>query len=217
MDQFVIANGKKDHCLSLDTDTLKFDYHHFDLGENEFYLVNSNVKHSLKDSEYNTRREECESALSKIKRIDPKITNLYSFNENKADWKKFEFTENEMKRVIHVTTERERTKLIIKALSSGNYAEVGKSLYECHWSLSQNFEVSCEETDEIVTLLQDRRTLGARMIGGGFGGCVLVLDKAANFFKTSVELEKSYQQKFGYPVKFYKFKISDGVKEIIHS
>ncbi|TGN11033.1 galactokinase [Leptospira ilyithenensis] len=217
MDQFVIANGKKDHCLSLNTDSLEFNYHHFDLGENEFYLINSNVKHSLKDSEYNTRRKECESALSKITRINSQITNLYSFSIDKAEWGKFDFTENEAKRVMHVTSERERTKSVILALSSGNYVEVGKSLYECHWSLSQNFEVSCEEIDAIVTLLRDQGAIGARMIGGGFGGCVLVLDKAVNFFKTSFELEKSYQQKFGYSVEFYKFRISDGVKEITHS
>ncbi|WP_411824176.1 galactokinase [Leptospira sp. 'Mane'] len=217
MDQFIIANGKKDYCLSLDTESLDFDYHHFDLGDHEFYLVNSNVKHSLKDSEYNTRRKECESALAKINQAGSAIPNLYSFNLNEVEWDRFGFTESETKRVKHVTSEKKRTNAIIQALGSGNFAEVGKSLYDCHWSLSRNFEVSCKETDEIVSILYKSEALGARMIGGGFGGCVLVLDKVINFSKTSVELEKSYQQKFGYTVDFYKFKISDGVKEIIHS
>jgi galactokinase len=212
MDQFIIATGKKDHCISLNTRTLKYEYHQFDLLDHEFYLINSNVKHSLKDSDYNRRRSECESALAKIQKIHPKILDLYSFDKPLTE--QYNFTEDEKKRVLHVISEKIRTMEIIKFLESGNINIVGRLLYECHWSLSKQFEVSCPETDFIVSTLQSLGATGARMIGGGFGGCVLVLDHPANFSRTAREIQKNYEQKFGYDVSFHRFKISDGVKEI---
>ncbi|MDZ4725083.1 MAG: galactokinase [Leptospira sp.] len=212
MDQFIIALGKKDHCISLNTENLKYTYHEFDLKDYEFYLINSNVKHSLKDSEYNERRKECESALKKIQSVYPEVPSLYDFpNPKKIET---QLNSAEYKRLIHVTSERIRTESVISNLKNGEFQTVGKLLYECHWSLSKNFEVSCSETDFIVTYLESKGVIGARMIGGGFGGCVLVLDKKENFALISQELVKIYTQKFKYPVNFYKFKISDGVKEI---
>lgn len=213
MDQFIIATGKKDFCISLNTDSLEYKYHKFDLGEFEFYLINSNVKHSLKDSAYNQRRKECESALSKIQKFNSEIKDLYSFEPNSEI--QYPFTKEELFRIQHITSEKKRTETIISSLTNGNFSQVGKSLYECHWSLSKNYEVSCEETDYIVAFLQNQGTLGARMIGGGFGGCVLVLDKKENFSAISAELEKNYKQKFGHGVSYYQFTISDGVKELI--
>ncbi len=212
MDQFIIATGKKDHCISLDTNTLEFEYHSFDLGNYEFYLINSNVKHSLKDSAYNKRRSECESALQKLKLFFPNLKNLYEYNAEISD--QYGLNEDEIKRVTHITGERLRTQKVISSLETGKIPIVGKLLYECHWSLSKHFEVSCEETDFIVEFLQKKGSTGARMIGGGFGGCVLVLDLKEKYLGTSEELQKKYEQKFSHGVSFYKFSISDGVKEV---
>ncbi|TGM52529.1 galactokinase [Leptospira vanthielii] len=214
MDQFIIAVGKKDDCISLNTDTLKYSYHHFDLGDSEFYLINSNVKHSLKDSAYNQRRSECESALAKIQTKFPNFTHLYDVNLSEDQIYNCHLTNEERKRMNHVTSERERTKIVIEGLESGNFKDVGSALFQTHWSLSKDFEVSCPETDFIVDSLQSLGVTGARMIGGGFGGCVLVLDKKDHFSKIDVVLKKSYQQKFNLEIDFYKFQISDGVKEI---
>ncbi|TGL56207.1 galactokinase [Leptospira ognonensis] len=213
MDQFIIATGKKDFCISLNTNSLKYQYHKFELGEFEFYLINSNVKHSLKDSAYNQRRQECESALSKIQKLNSEVQNLYSFDIDTKDL--YPFSNDEMKRIQHITSERKRTDTIITSLTNGDFAKVGTLLFECHWSLSKDYEVSCEETDFIVSFLQNKGALGARMIGGGFGGCVLVLDKKENFSVIGSELEKNYKQKFGHGVSYYQFTISDGVKELI--
>ncbi|WP_210413554.1 hypothetical protein [Leptospira selangorensis] len=103
---------------------------------------------------------------------------------------------------------------MIEGLESNQFQRVGDSLFETHESLSKNFEVSCDETDFIVSHLMNLGVIGARMIGGGFGGCVLVLDKQERFDKISDEMKKSYQQKFNIALDFYKFQISDGVKEI---
>jgi galactokinase len=218
MDQFIISWGKKDYCISLDTSTLEFDYHQFDLGENEFYLIQSGVRHSLNDSEYNTRRRECETALDSInryrkdlKRLDP-YENLYDVDEeylNPSILSSIEFN-----RVKHILSERTRTRSIIENLNTGNLSQVGKLLTECHWSLSQNFQVSCPETDFIVETLEKDCTLGARMIGGGFGGCVLVLDKKGRSKEIKENLEKQYFNRFQRKLEFYHFNISDGVREI---
>ncbi len=214
MDQFIIAVGKENDCISLNTDTLSYSYHHFDLGDHEFYLINSNVKHNLKESAYNKRRSECESALQKIQANYPKWNQLYDVTLTVEELKKCGLTSEELKRTIHVISERERTKLVIKGLESNQLQSVGDSLFETHESLSKQFEVSCEETDFIVFHLKKLGVIGARMIGGGFGGCVLVLDKQNRFEKISEEMKKSYQQKFNIALDFYKFQISDGVKEI---
>nr|WP_246837067.1 galactokinase [Leptospira montravelensis] len=214
MDQFIIAVGKQDDCISLNTETLNYTYHHFDLGDYEFYLINSNVKHSLKDSAYNQRRSECESALVKIKAKYPNFTQLYEVNLSESELEYCHLTKEELKRTKHVTSERERTKVVIEGLESDNFKDVGSALFQTHWSLSKEFEVSCPETDFIVDSLQSLGVTGARMIGGGFGGCVLVLDTKDHFYKIEDVLKKSYQQKFNTALDFYRFQISDGVKEI---
>ncbi|GBF43359.1 galactokinase [Leptospira ellinghausenii] len=214
MDQFIIAVGKQNDCISLNTDNLNYSYHHFELGEHEFYLINSNVKHNLKDSAYNRRRLECESALQKIQTKFPNFKQLYDVTLTDSELKNCDLTPDELKRTSHVISERERTNQVIQGLESNQFLSVGSALYEAHESLSKNFEVSCEETDFIVSQLKNLGVMGARMIGGGFGGCVLVLDKKERFAKINEEMKKSYQQKFNLALDFYKFQISDGVKEI---
>lgn len=213
MDQFIISQGKKNNCISLNTNSLEFSYHQFDLQDKEFYLIQSNVKHSLKDSAYNTRREECESALRKIQEINPNLDNLYDLEET-FDLSKVSLSLEERKRVQHVLSEKNRTKNTIAGLLSQNFDLVGKSLYECHWSLSKNFEVSCPETDFIVETLQKESILGARMIGGGFGGCVLVLDNKNSNKSYQSMLQDSYKNLFHKELSFYHFSICDGVHEI---
>ncbi|TGM01980.1 galactokinase [Leptospira jelokensis] len=214
MDQFIIAVGKENDCISLNTETLSYSYHHFDLNDHEFYLINSNVKHNLKDSAYNQRRLECESALGKIQKMFPKFKQLYDVNLSEEELLACGLTPEELKRTHHVTSERERTKQVIFGLEKNQFLEVGNALFATHESLSKNFEVSCDETDFIVSTIKGLGAIGARMIGGGFGGCVLVLDKKDHFAKINEEMKKSYQQKFNLALDFYKFQISDGVKEI---
>ncbi|XDD48297.1 galactokinase [Leptospira sp. WS39.C2] len=214
MDQFIIAVGKQNDCISLNTETLDYSYHHFELGNYEFYLINSNVKHNLKDSAYNKRRLECESALQKIQTKYPNHKQLYDVTVSIQELTECGLTPDEIKRTIHVTSERERTKKVIQGLETNQFPQVGEALFETHDSLSKNFEVSCDETDFIVSELKKLGVMGARMIGGGFGGCVLVLDKKEHYDKINEEMKKSYQQKFNLALDFYKFQISDGVKEI---
>jgi galactokinase len=213
MDQFIIANGKKDHCILLNTDTLEKSYHKLNLKDHEFYLINSNVKHSLQDSDYNNRRKECESALSKVQVKLPSIKNLYDLPID-SDLTSFSFTEKELKRVKHVVGEKYRTNKLIESFANEDILSAGKCLFETHESLSELFEVSCEETDFLVAELKRKKATGARMIGGGFGGSILVLDKIGNREKLEEEIKNNYKEKFNIQASFYGFQISDGVSEL---
>jgi galactokinase len=214
MDQFIISVGKKNQCILLNTETLQYSYTNIDSKEYEFYLVNSNVKHSLETSAYNTRREECESAFLKLKSQYPGYKNLYSIFENQINFLDFPFTEAEYKRVQHISGEKKRTENIIQAFSSGNMKVAGSILTETHDSLSKLFEVSCPETDFLVSSLVREGVSGARMIGGGFGGCILVLDAYGNKEKLESKVKKNYFDTFGIEAEFYSFQISDGVSEL---
>ncbi|MCX8000852.1 MAG: galactokinase, partial [Leptospiraceae bacterium] len=118
MDQFVIANGKKDFALLLNTSTLEFEYKNLNLGSCEFYLIDSKVKHNLETSDYNVRRKECEVALEKIRKKLPNLKDLYSLpiDTNLDD---FELSTDEKKRVRHVIGEKRRTENVLYYLESG--------------------------------------------------------------------------------------------------
>ncbi|MCB1190703.1 MAG: galactokinase [Leptospiraceae bacterium] len=211
MDQFIIANGKDNSCLLLQTDSLEYSYIPLDLGDVGFYLINSEVKHSLKDSEYNERRKECDTALNKIKDKYKELENLYNLDVL-SDLKQFGFKPNEQKRVGHVLGEKARTKKVIAAISKKDAKTIGDCLFQTHNSLSEKFEVSCVETDFLVQELKRLGVLGARMMGGGFGGCVLVLDFKNNFEPIQKEIQRTYSQKTGLNPRFYHFEICNGVE-----
>ncbi len=213
MDQFIISVGKENNCILLNTTTLEYSYHSFSLEGYEWTLINSGVKHSLKDSGYNKRREECESALKKIRIKYPAIKNLYDPNEvsNLTD---IPLTPEERRRVEHVVGEKKRTYEILSYLHNGDAKSTGRTLYDTHKSLSELFEVSCPETDYIVSFLKSSGITGARMIGGGFGGCVLVLSGKKELATIQESLIQSYRSKFAITPEFFGFRISDGVKEI---
>lgn len=213
MDQFVIATAKKDFCIALDTESLNYDYYEMRLDGYEFYLIDSKVKHSLKDSAYNDRRNEVESAFRKIKKGKPSLATLYQAEPEDVENSSFGLNDIEKKRAKHVIGERLRTTKAIENLKNGNAKTVGEILFECHNSLSRDYEVSCEETDFIVEELKKEGALGARMIGGGFGGCVLILDKVGGRDILFEKIKTRYFQRFENEPQLYTFRISDGVKE----
>ncbi|PJZ78618.1 galactokinase [Leptospira neocaledonica] len=211
MDQFVIAVAKPSTCISLNTESLEYSYHNLDLPGYEFYLIDSQVPHSLKESEYNNRRKEVESATSKCNKLSPEVRTLSQANFSLIE--KANLTQSEFKRATHILGEKSRAQNVIRFLKDKDAEKVGKELFSCHESLSQNFQVSCKEIDFIVEWFHSANVLGARMIGGGFGGCVLVLDKEGRSSSLFSEFEKEYFRKFGLNAKIYKFSISEGVRE----
>lgn len=207
MDQFTAVFAKKDHAIFLDTLNLKHEDVPLDLKELEFALIDSNTKHELSSSEYNKRREECEKVL--------KILNKKSFREiNYDDLSTLDPLLR--KRARHVLDENKRVLLAVRALKNSENFLLGNILYESHVSLRDLYEVSCDETDFIVGSLRgELGILGARMVGGGFGGSVLVLARAGRVDEVFRELEKSYFERFGKRPTLIKIKSSDGVHAVI--
>lgn len=206
MDQFTSAFGKKDHAIFLDTMTLEYEYVPLRLEGYEINLVDSNVKHELSSSEYNKRRQECEEVL--------KTLGKKSFREvTKEDLERLSGTLR--KRAQHVLEENERVLKSVQALKEGDFETLGKLLFSSHESLRDLYEVSCEETDFIVDYLRGKEgILGARMVGGGFGGGVIVLSKKGAFGKIKEELVESYKKHFGIDLTFHEIESSDGVQKI---
>ncbi|MDK2905733.1 galactokinase [Thermosipho africanus Ob7] len=206
MDQFASAFSKKDYAIFLDTMTLDFQFVPLNLKGYEIFVIDSNVKHELSSSEYNLRRQECESALG--------IIGKDSFrNVTREDLKLLNGTL--LKRVQHILEENERVLKTVKALKENEIEKIGEYLYQSHESLRYLYEVSCDETDFIVDFLKEKDgIIGARMVGGGFGGGVIVISKEGSFESIEKLLENEYYSRFSIRPTFYKLNSSDGVTKI---
>jgi galactokinase len=216
MDQFIAIHGKKNKAIILDTRDLSYQYVEFGSNSTRFILVNSGIKHSLKESEYNVRRRECENALSIIKNAGINIKYLCELdNENFQELKK-RLSQNEKNRTYHVITENQRTVEFYEKIKLTDLKSAGAILYESHWSLKDFYEVSIPEMDEMVEWTTDiDGVYGARMMGGGFGGCIISMVSldAVEEFKDS--MTERFIRRFGKKPEIYECTIEDGVKEII--
>ncbi|MBR6238026.1 MAG: galactokinase [Lachnospiraceae bacterium] len=211
MDQFASAMGKKDNAIFLDTSTLEFEYAPIVLKDACIIVTNSNVKHSLVGSDYNTRRAECEEALAELKKVVD-INSLgdldeAAFEEHKAVISK----DNCRARAKHAVYENRRTIKAVKALKNGDVEAFGKLMNEAHTSMSVDYAASCPEVDVLVEAAwKIDGVLGSRITGGGFGGCSvsIVRNDAVETFKEKVAAE--YKEKTGLNADFYVVSIGDG-------
>lgn len=203
MDQFTAVFAKKDHAILLDTMTMNYEYVPLKLNNHEFVLIDSNVRHELASSEYNKRRAECENVL--------KTLNKKSFRElTEKDLRILEPTLR--RRARHVLSENERVLKMVNALKKNSLLLAGCYLYESHASLRDLYEVSCDEVDFIVGFLRGRSgILGARIVGGGFGGSVLALVRKGYTQFCFEELDREYRKLFGKSIKVLHVSSSDGV------
>lgn len=211
MDQFSSVHGLENKVIKLDCNTLEFEYHDADFKDYSVILFDSNVKHSLFTSEYNTRRLECEEGLSIIKKHFPEVKSFRDCSEEQLLNIQDQFTSVVFKRVHFVVKEINRVVKACEALDKGNIQLLGQLLFETHYGLSQEYEVSCEELDMLVdTAKADEAIIGARVMGGGFGGCTINLVKKGNENEVKRKFSKLYLDTFGIELKFYDVKISNG-------
>ena len=191
MDQFISANGAKDHALLLDCRDLSFKLAPIP-GHVALVIANTMVKHAITGGEYTARRAEVEAACAVIASHRPGVTFLRDATVEDLEKWGHEMTPESLKRARHVITENTRTVAAAEALVKGDLAELGRLMAEAHWSYSRDFEASCEEADAMVELAQDLPGLiGARLTGGGFGGCTINLverDEAGGFVQKLAEL-----------------------------
>ena len=211
MDQFVIANGKKDNAIFLDTATLEFKTVPIVLKDERIVIMNTNKVRQLGESKYNERRAECEKALSELQ-TKLNIKTLGDLTEDEFEKNKDLIKDdNRKKRAKHAVYENQRTIKAVKALQDNNLEEFGKLMCGSHESLRYDYEVTGKELDTLVDeAMKVKGVLGARMTGAGFGGCAVSIvkkDAVDNFIK---DVGKGYKEKIGYDADFYVVDVGDG-------
>ena len=211
MDQFASAMGKKDHAIFLDTADLFYEYAPLVLDGAKIVVTNSNVKHSLVNSEYNVRRSECEKALEELQTV-VKINGLGDLTEEQFEANKTAIKDEvRVKRAKHAVYENQRTIRAVEALKKNDLTLFGQLMNASHVSLRDDYQVSCDEIDVLVEeAWKVDGVIGSRITGGGFGGCTvsIVKDEAVENFKEKVGT--AYQQRVGKQADFYVVEIGNG-------
>ena len=214
MDQFIACFGKSGHAVMLDCRSLESQA--LPIPDKVRVVVcNTMVKHELAANEYNTRREECESGVRILSRH---LTNVRSLRDvTVADVKKYkdELGEVVYKRCLHITRENDRVRAAAHVLQESNLKTFGKLMYESHESLRDDYEVSCRELDVMVDLAAGiKGVFGARMTGGGFGGCTvnLIASDAVERFTSSIKA--GYAEATGSDPEVYVCLAADGAERL---
>ena len=215
MDQFASMMGKKNQVMLLDCRSLEYEYFPLDLGDYQLLLLNTNVSHSLGNSAYNNRRAECEKGVAIIQEKYPTIKNLRDISLTTLCEFNGQMPPITFKRCYHVVSEIQRVLEATVAMKQSNHQLLGELVYQSHFSLQNDYEVSCPELDYLVQLTLDKAyILGSRMMGGGFGGCTISIIKKemVGIFKTHAA--KAYKERFNKELTPYTVSIEDGAKVI---
>ena len=211
MDQFASVCGKEGHLMRLDCRSMEFEYFPFDPAKHGYrlVLVNSCVKHELVGSPYNDRRASCER-VAKV--LGQEFLRGASMEQLEAI--KDQISEEDYMRARYVIGEEQRVLDVCAALEQGDLETVGARMYETHWGMSKDYEVSCEELDFLAEIAKECGVSGSRIMCGGFCGCTINLVKEElydNFIKTATE---KFAAKYGHEPKVYPVIISDGARRI---
>lgn len=211
MDQFASVFGKKNQVIKLDCTTLEHEFHKANFKNYSLLLLDSNVKHTHLTSGYNVRRQEVEQGLALIKKQFPEVASFRNCTESQVLELKEQLGETIYKRCHFVVKEIQRVQEAVDALEQSDFKVLGKLMSETHYGLSQEYEVSCDELDFLVNAVQNEKAvLGARMMGGGFGGCSINLVEKGTENELITRISEQYRAAFGIELKAYKVKISKG-------
>ena len=224
MDQFASMFGKKDHLIRLDCQSLEYEYIPFQLEGVTVVLFDTRVKHSLASSAYNKRREECEEGVrlvagglkSEAKRLGSGVNSLRDVTEEML----LEFVKpvNELvyRRCTFVVAENNRLLAGCTDLENNDIAAFGRKMFETHDGLGKLYEVSCKELDILVDIVKDDpNALGARMMGGGFGGCTINLIKNEAVADLIGKVSEVYKKETGVDMLVYKVEVEEGTGIVI--
>jgi galactokinase len=217
MDQFISANGEENHALLLDCRDLSFRLAPIPANV-ALVIANTMVKHSVAGGEYTTRRAEVEEAATVIARHRPEVRFLRDATvEDLKRWGT-EMSANALKRARHVITENTRTVAAAEALLHHDLKELGRLMAEAHESYSKDFEASCVEADTMVRLAHQLPGLiGARLTGGGFGGCTINLVEQKEARKFAEALGASYANATGITPQIHICQASSGAHKVAQS
>lgn len=211
MDQFASMFGKKDHLIKLDCRSLKYEYVPLKLDGIKIVLMNTNVKHSLASSEYNTRRLQCTEGVAMVKEFIPEVHSLRDITMPMLD--KYVMPKDDViyKRCKYVLEENTRLLQAAEDLKKGEIASLGKRMFLSHNGLKNEYEVSCAELDFLVDFVsKEEAVLGARMMGGGFGGCTINLVKEDAIDDLIERAGSAYLKEMNKELTVYISQIGDG-------
>ncbi|MFY0627923.1 MAG: galactokinase [Reichenbachiella sp.] len=211
MDQYASCLGKANHAILIDCQSLVPEYIPCALGDYHLVLFDSCVKHNLVETEYNTRREQCEEGVEILKSKYPEINSLRDANLRKLESVKDQMDLVVFNRCHYVITEYDRVMAASKALKNQKIEELGELMWQTHYGLRDDYEVSCKELDLLVELAEENpNIIGARMMGGGFGGCTINIVKNDGLEETINNILEQFENKTNQKIKHYSVSIDDG-------
>lgn len=209
MDQFASIHGKKGCLMRLDCRSMEFEYFPFDPKGYRLVLVNSKVKHELVGSPYNKRRESCERVASLLG-----METLRDAEMAVLEGVKDKISEEDYMRARYVIGEKQRVLDVCEALERGDYETVGQRMYQTHWGMSKDYEVSCEELDFLARLAERCGVTGSRIMGGGFGGCTINLVKDELYDSFIEAVKKEFPAQYNVEPEIIPVVISEGARRI---
>jgi galactokinase len=216
MDMYASINGKKDHVILLDCKNITHEYFPLQLSGYKIVLLNTKVHHTLASGEYNVRRKRCEEGMVVLK----KELNVQSFRDIKTGADVTLHKDKMVPEVYNcckfVVEEIARTKTAAALLQQNDLHGFGKLMYATHEGLSKLYDVSCAESDFLVALAAtNQNIIGARQMGGGFGGCTINIVQEETIDGFIEQASAAYKQQFGIELEAYVMEVSDGVGKII--
>ena len=211
MDQFASCFGKKGNLMRLDCRSMEFEYFPFDPEQHGYKLVllNSCVKHELVGSPYNDRRASCERVAAALGQEF-----LRGATMEQLDAIKDSISDEDYRRARYVIGEEKRVLDVCEALEKGDYETVGERMYETHWGMSKDYEVSCVELDFLATVAKECGVTGCRIMGGGFGGCTINLVKKELYNNFIATAKQKFAAEYGHEPKVISVVISDGARKL---
>ena len=217
MDMFASLHGQKNKAILLDCASLTFTYYPIELKDYSIVLFDTQIKHALATSEYNTRRLECEQGLKTIQEKYPTVKTFRDISVEQVEaclvFNNHSNGSTIYQRCKYVVEEITRVQLAVQDLAKGDMQAFGKKMFETHKGLSSLYEVSCPELDFLVEAVSNNENvLGARMMGGGFGGCTINIIKTTAVEEITKALTARYTQVMHKELAMYITSIEDGTQ-----
>ena len=216
MDQFASMYGREGHFVKLDCRTMEYEYHPFIADDLTLLMLNTNVKHSLASTAYNRRRMECAQGLAWVQEAYPDVQALRDVTLEMLDRQVRHRDATVDMRCRFVVEEIARLHAACSDLVNGDMVSLGKRLLATHDGLRDMYEVSCQELDYLVAKVRTYPgVIGARMMGGGFGGCTINIVRTEAVDALVAQLSVDYQKDMNLPLTAFSVKPSDGTSEVL--
>lgn len=211
MDQFVSLNAREDHAMRLDCRSLEYSFYPLKHEDLHIVLCDTQVRRELASSEYNMRRRQCEEGVALLRKYDNTVESLRDVTPDLLERHREEFEPVIYDRCSYVLEENRRVLNACRDLENSDLETFGQRMYASHEGLRDKYEVSCNELDVLVEEARETEgVLGARMMGGGFGGCTINLVHAPSLDSFKQQITERYRQRMGKETKIYPAKVAAG-------